>query len=195
MLDLQAGVHLEEIEVPVAAHDELDRAGRIVTDRLGERDRLCPHLAPQRLIDHRRRRFLDDLLVTPLDGAFALAEMDDIAVTVAEHLDFHVAGVLDVTLDENAIVAEGRTRLGTGGAHALGQLALLPDDAHALAAAAGRRLDHHRQADLAGDGDRLGLAVDGAEMTGNGRHARGGSELLRTRSCRPSPRSPGDWGR
>ena len=91
MLDLQARVHFQEVEALVLAGDELDGAGGIVVHRLGQRDRLLAHLAPRRLIEQRRRRFLDDLLVAALDRAFALAEIDDVAVLVAEHLDLDVA--------------------------------------------------------------------------------------------------------
>jgi hypothetical protein len=35
MLDLQAGVHLEEIELAILVDDELDRAGALVLHRLG----------------------------------------------------------------------------------------------------------------------------------------------------------------
>ena len=45
---------------------------------------------------------------------------------------------------------------------AAGQLGGLLDDADALAAAAGRRLDHHRQADAAGDRLGLGGVLDDA---------------------------------
>ena len=54
----------------------------------------------------RARRFLDHLLVAALDRAFPLAEIDDVAVFVAEHLDFDVAGIDDEFLDEDAIVPE-----------------------------------------------------------------------------------------
>ena len=53
MLDLQAGVHLEEEEAAVLARDELDRAGRVVPDRLGERDRLLAHGAARLLVEQR----------------------------------------------------------------------------------------------------------------------------------------------
>ena len=46
MLDLQAGVHLEEEEVAVLV-DELDGAGVVVADRLGRLDRGLAH----RLLD------------------------------------------------------------------------------------------------------------------------------------------------
>ena len=86
--------------------DEFDRAGAVVADRFGERDRLLAHLRPRRRVEQRARRFLDDFLIAPLDRAFALAEIDDVAVLVAEHLDFDVARIGDEFLDENAIVAE-----------------------------------------------------------------------------------------
>ncbi len=123
MLDLQARVHLEEEEALVLPGDELDRAGEVVVDRLGERDGLLAHLAAGRLVEQRRRRFLDDLLVAALDRAFALAEIDDVAVLVAEHLDFDVAGIDDEFLDEDAVVAERRLRLGLGEAEAFGDFA------------------------------------------------------------------------
>jgi hypothetical protein len=51
-------------------------------------------------------------------------------------------------------------------------------DAHALAAAAGRGLDHHRIADLVGDLDGLLGVGDLAEVAGHGRHLGLGGRLL-----------------
>ena len=155
MLDLQPRVHLEEIEGAVLPGDELDRSGGIVADGPGERDGLLAHLPPRRLVEQRRRRLLDDFLVATLDRALALAEIDDVAVLVAEHLDLDVARVGDELFDEDAVVAEARRGLGLRAGKAFGDLAGGIGDAHALAAAAGRGLDHHRIADLVGDADRL----------------------------------------
>ncbi len=106
VLDLQPGVHLEEVEVAVAVDDELDRAGRVVADGAGQGHRLLAHGAARRLVQERRGRLLDDLLVAPLDRAFALAQVDDVAVAVAEDLDLDVARLDHVFLDEHAVVAE-----------------------------------------------------------------------------------------
>ena len=51
-------------------------------------------------------------------------------------------------------------------------------DAHALAAAAGRGLDHHRIADLFGDLHRLLVVLDDAEMARHGRDLGLGGGLL-----------------
>ena len=178
MLDLQPRVHLEEEEAAVLPGDELDRAGAVVADGLRQRDRLLAHLLARRLIEQRRRRLLDDLLVAALDRAFALAEIDDVAVLVAEHLDFDVARIDDEFLDEHAVVAERGLRLRLRAREALRDLALRLGDAHALAAAAGRGLDHHRIADLVGDLHRVLLVVDHAEMARHGRDLGGGGGLL-----------------
>ena len=160
------------------AGDELDGAGGVVADRLRQRDRLRAHLLARRLVEQRRRRLLDDLLVAALDRAFALAEMDDVAVLVAQHLDFDVARVLDVFLDEHAVVAERALRLRARADKAFRDLGFVVRDPQALAAAAGRRLDHHRIADLGGDLLRLRLVGDLALIARHGRDLGLGGGLL-----------------
>ena len=179
MLDLQAGVHLQEVEALVLAGDELDRACEIVIHGLGQRDRLLAHHAPRGLVEKRRRRLLDHLLIAALDRAFALAEIDDIAVLVAQHLDFDVARIDDEFLDEDAVVAKGGFGLGLGELEALGHLGPGIRDPHALAAAAGRGLDHDGIADLVGDRHRMPIVLDDTEMAGHGGDIGLGRRLLR----------------
>ncbi len=168
MFDLDSCVHLEEVEVPVEIDDELDRAGRAVVDRLGQGDRLGAHRGPGLFVEEGRGRLLDDLLVAPLDRAFALAQIDRVAVGVGQHLDLDVARLLDELLDEHAVVGEARLGLAARRAEALARLAVVAGDAHALAAAAGRGLDHHRIADLARDLDRLLRVLDQVHVAGYG---------------------------
>ena len=112
MLDLKAGVQLDEREASVWPEQELERAGVDVpngtTRALGRRLHLLAQLRRQR----GRRRLLDQLLVAPLDRALALAQRQDVPVQVAENLDLDVAGRRDHLLDVERPVAEGRARLG-----------------------------------------------------------------------------------
>ena len=110
MLDLQPRVHLEEVEprrVAVALEQELDRARIAVADRARGRDgrarRCCARSRPVTAGDG---RFLDHLLVPPLDRALALEEMDDVAVRIGEDLDLDVSRALDPALDVQRAVAE-----------------------------------------------------------------------------------------
>ena len=142
----------------------------IVTHGPGQRDRLPSHLGAGRRIEQRRRGFLHDLLIAALDRAFPFAEMNDIAVLVAKHLDLDVARIDDEFLDEHPIVAERGLRFRTCALKSLGDLGVRCGDAHAHAAAAGCRLDHHRVADLVGNPHGLGRIVDHAEMAGDSSH-------------------------
>ncbi len=70
---------------------------------------------------------------------------------VAQHLDLHVAGFLDIPLAVHLGGAEGRRRLGLAGGEGLGHAFTLADDAHAPATPAGRRLEDDGVADAVGD--------------------------------------------
>src|SRR4051812_36498525 len=97
MLDLDAGIHLHEVELLVL-HEELDRADVLVLDGVAKTERGLAHLLAKALIEDRARRFLEKLLVAALDRAIALAERDAVAMLVAENLDLHVPGMLAVFL-------------------------------------------------------------------------------------------------
>ena len=73
-----------------------------------------------------------------LDRALALVEVDDPSVRVAQHLHLDVARADDRLLDVDAIVAEGALRLVPRGARRGADVPLGLDEAHSLAAAAGR---------------------------------------------------------
>ena len=178
MFDLEAGVHLQEVEIALPVHDELDRAGRAVIDGAGERDRPRAHFRAERLIDERARAFLDHLLVPALDRTFPLAEMHGIAMRVRQHLDLDMARFLHIFLDEDAAVAEGVFGLVHGRAEDLPELVVGAGDTHALAAAAGRGLDHDRVADPArARHSRLGIR-DLARLARHDGHARALREAL-----------------
>ncbi len=90
MLDLEARVHLDEIELAVLV-EELDGAGAEIVElahRLGDG---LADLVARAGVERGRGAFLPDLLVAALQRAVALAEMDGVALAVAEHLDLDVA--------------------------------------------------------------------------------------------------------
>ena len=103
-----------------------------------------------------------------------------VAVPVAEHLDLDMARLvtnfsMKMRSSPKEDLASFFERLET-----LARLGVVPGDAHALAAAAGRRLDHHRIADRGGDLHRLVGIADQAHMAGHGGDAGFGGELLRS---------------
>ena len=146
MLDLDAPVQLQEVEV-VSVEHELRRARVLVADRAREPDCRAAHRFAQVRVDRRRRRLLEHLLVSALHRTVALAERDDVAAR-AEQLDLDVARTLDVVLAEHAVVAERRLRLAARRLECIAELLTRADDPHAAPAAARGGLDDEREADL-----------------------------------------------
>ena len=110
VLDLDAGVDFEEVEVALVVEQELERARVGVLHRAGGIDDDAAQLAAH-LLGHRDRRpFFEQLLMAALDRALALAEVDNRAVMIAQHLKLDMARVLDVLLDVD--VADAKRRLG-----------------------------------------------------------------------------------
>ena len=128
--------------------------------------------------DERRRRFLDHLLVAALDRAFALVQVEDVAVLIAEDLDLDVARVEDELLDEHAVIAERVQPLALGRFKALAHVLLGIGQPHPLAAAASRGLHHHRIADLVRNPHRVLGILDLADEAGDDVDARLQRELL-----------------
>src|SRR6202049_3524470 len=87
--------------------------------------------------------FLDDLLMTPLHRAFALTEMDQVAVPVARDLDFNVTRPVDRFFDVDFAVVKSAFRFAGCFADGGFQFAFRIDAAHPLATAARRRFEQH----------------------------------------------------
>src|SRR5690606_4900905 len=121
MLDLDARVHLQEIE-PAVLEQELDGAGVAVADGRRGGDGGGAHGLAQLGRERGRRRLLDELLMATLDRALALAEVDHVAVRIRQDLDLDVARALEVLLDVDRVVPEGGTRLVARGLEGAGQL-------------------------------------------------------------------------
>src|SRR3970282_2431948 len=87
--------------------------------------------------------FLDHLLMAGLQRAVALAEVDPAAVAVWEELHLDVARQIEVALEDDSLIVEGRPGFPSRARQRLAQLAALPHHVHALAAAARARLHEH----------------------------------------------------
>ncbi len=171
VLDLQARVHLQEIELATVVQ-ELDRPCALVCDRLRGRDGRGTHGPPRRVREPWRRRLLDHLLVASLQRAVTFVQVYGMAVRIGEHLDLDVPAALDKTLEQHAIIAERLGCLAPRARERLGKVRCGAHDPHALAAAASRRLDQQRETQprCRRQQRRIGLVL--VVVTGQHRHAR-----------------------
>ena len=142
----------------------------MVIHRASQRHRLFTHRFAGFFIQERGGCFFDNLLMTALQRAFPFAQIEDVAVAVAQHLNFNMAWLFDVFLDEYAVVAKGGAGFIGGTLEAVHAFIVIPGDAHPLAATASARFEHDRIADAAGDlqgmvaiPDNIGIAGYGAD--------------------------------
>src|SRR5690554_4183926 len=150
MLHLDARVHLTEVEVATRVHEELTRTGTPVVDVPGQADGRLGHPQAQVLIEG-AGGFLQDLLVAPLDGTVPVEEVHHVALAVPEHLDLDMPGLLEIALQVQLRVAEGRARLFTRRDEGALEGLLAMHDPHAPTTATGRCLEDHRIAHLIGE--------------------------------------------
>jgi hypothetical protein len=142
VLDLDAGVHLDEVELAVLI-EELERAGTAITDRAAGLDHSPTHLFTLRGANAGRRCFLDHFLMTTLHRAVALTEMDDVAVMIGENLKLDMPRLLEEFLHVDLVVAEGGERLGAGHVDRVHESGRVVYDTHAATAStAGGFYDH-----------------------------------------------------
>ena len=152
VLDLDARIDLDEVDgAGIGIHEELDRAGALVLGGMGDLDGVGAELVALVVAEIGGRRPLDHLLVAALHGAIALEQVDDRAVGIGEDLHLDVAGALDQLLQIDVVLAEGGLGLAARRAEIARQHRLVGNDAHAAPAAAPRRLEHQRIADVGGD--------------------------------------------
>src|SRR5207247_7876405 len=100
----------EEREAAFRVDDELGRPGARVIRLARDRDRGFRDRLALRVLERRRGRLLEDLLVTALGGAVTLTEREDLAVRVGEELHLDVPRPLDELLEHQSLVAERRRR-------------------------------------------------------------------------------------
>ena len=115
MLDLQPGVHLEEIERAVGVEQELNRAGVGVSTVLATAAAAADASAGAARDDRDRRRLLDDLLMPPLDRTLALDKRHDRPETIAKQLNLDMTRTRQPALEVDAGVAKRGAGLRSSG--------------------------------------------------------------------------------
>ncbi len=148
MLHLQAGIHFHEIKI-AAVEQKFDGARPDIPDLACDQDCRRTHAAASVCRNIRRRRFFNQFLVPALDGAIAVAEVNDVAVRIRKDLNFHMTWRCQKPLDQERPVTKGALGQAASASESCADFGFGGDDAHPLPAASCGRLDHQRQLQLA----------------------------------------------
>src|SRR5678815_1226727 len=139
MLNLQARVHLQEVErglVAPAFEQEFDRSRVAVPRGARYGHSRVSHSTTQRGRDGGGWCLLNDFLMAALDRAFPLEQMDDVAVCVGQDLELDVPRAVDEPLDIKGSVTESDERFAPRLPDCAQELRVVPDGLHADAASA-----------------------------------------------------------
>ena len=104
----------------ICIDEELNGASAVVADGCCAGESGLAEPLAQVGIDYGRGAFFQELLVPTLDGTFALAEVDELPVLVAENLDFDVARLFDGALHVHGVA--GKSGAGLAACHLPGFL-------------------------------------------------------------------------
>ena len=115
MLDLQTGIHLQKVKRFVFSDDKLHRTCGLVIDGACQGNGLLAHGFAGGWVNKRRWRFFNYFLVTALNRAITLPQIDDIAVGIAEDLNLNVPRTFDKLLNKHAIIAKAIHGFGSAG--------------------------------------------------------------------------------
>ena len=174
MFHLNTGVHFHEIEFfGLLIVKELERSGAVVAHRFGGFDACFAECFAFGGRKHRTRRLFHQFLVAALNTAIALAEMHHVAVVVANHLHFNMAGGFDVFFHEHVGIAESTFGFGAGHHETLRQTDIVMRHAHPFTAAAGDRFDQNRIAHFMSQLQRFFLGGQNTVAAGRDRHTGG----------------------
>ena len=143
VLDLDTRVDFDEVVSAHLVDQELGGACVSVPDALRQFDRVAENRLANLLGEVSRGGDLDDFLMSALDRAVALEEVDRVALRVGEDLDFDVPRAFQEPLDEHGPVAERGLGLRHGALEGSPELGVLTNDTHAAASAAHGSLDDH----------------------------------------------------
>src|SRR6476661_5175210 len=135
MLDLNAGVHLQEVVRAIAREEKLARSRVDVSGCLGHRRGAFAHASAQIRVHGDARRFFDHLLMASLHRALSLSERKNVSVRIGEHLNLDVPRTLDEFLDVDGIVSKRAFSFATRSIERASQVPGGFDDAHSLSAA------------------------------------------------------------
>ena len=178
VLHLNTGVHLDEVGVALQVHQELAGTGVAVAHVAAQSQSALEDLLAGCLGHGECGGVLHHLLVTALDGAVTVIQVDHVAVVIGQHLDFHVLGAAEVLLNEDLVVAEGLLGLVDGLLELLGHVSFLIDNSHAAAAAAVGGLQHDGVADLLGHFHGLFHGLHGVVYAGDNGDVGSDGDLL-----------------
>jgi hypothetical protein len=141
MLDLDAGIDLNEIMSAKLVDKELRSPRIAVANALRKLDRIAPNRLANLLGQMHGRGNFDDLLMTTLHRAVTLEQVYDVSLSIRKQLYLDMTRPLEEPFNEDGTVSECGLCFTDSAIEGIFEFRLLPDDTHATTTTAHSRLD------------------------------------------------------
>src|SRR3990172_11318138 len=148
MFNLKSRIHFEKMEILLLINEELHGPGIRVAGLFPQPHGCDAHCTSCSIIDDRRRRFLDNLLVSPLDGSIPLTHILHIPVMVGEYLNLNMMGIFDIFLYVDPLVGKSLFCFRLGHLIGLSKLRFTADNPHSLSPSSSGSLQKDRKSNL-----------------------------------------------
>ena len=152
MFHLQAGIHFHKVKRTVRGIQKLHSTGAFIVDGLRGPDGGFTHGLASVSAEPRCRRLFQHFLVATLHRAVPFGQIDAVALPIAEHLNFHMTGLNQVTLEQDIRVGKGACGLALGGGQGVIEVGHVFHHPHTFAATTGNGLEQQREAACLGLG-------------------------------------------
>ena len=172
MLHLQSGIHFQKVKIHIGVGNKLYSTGRLIIYSSGQRTTLLTHFLSRRLIQKWRGCLFNHLLVTALNRALTLTQINHIAMAVGHHLNFNMSRLLNIFFNKDSRVAKTGTGFVSGTLKTVAALIFVHRHAHAFTSATGGRFKHHRITNTGTDFHCVLGIANHVGVTGNAVHPR-----------------------
>lgn len=146
VFDLNTRVNLDKVVAVLLVDQELCSSCVLVSDMLGQLDGIVEDSISDRGSKGLCRGNLDNLLVTTLDRAITLEEMDDVSSAIGQKLDLNVTGLVQETLNEHGAVTECLLGLRGSTLESLCEIGLAANHTHTSSTTSHSCLDNNWEA-------------------------------------------------
>ena len=167
VFDLDTRVDFNEVVAVLLVDQELGSTGVAVVDGLSQ----LHGIGKDTITDINRQTLcggdLNDLLVTTLNRAVTLEEVNNVSVVVTQQLDLNMLGLVEEALDEDCAVPERRASFRGSTLKRVPQISLATDNAHTTATTTKGSLDNNGEAIRVSEGLDFLIAFDRALGTGD----------------------------
>lgn len=106
MLYLESCVHFKEIEILVLVHEELNGTSGSVTTGGSQLNCLFTHLVSSCLVHNWAWSLFNNFLVSSLDWAFSLWQVNIVVMFITQDLEFNVSWFFDVLFNEDSSISK-----------------------------------------------------------------------------------------